>query len=810
MLALLTGACATNVRVDPEGYLCDPGDQCPVGYACVQGVCTKAVDPCAMVTCQPRAPECTSGMSVRSYGVHCVSGACVTDVVDKTCAAGCRDGTCKDLCTDVMCTTPPTATCVDAATLRSFDTTGTCAPSSGNCTYASTDTSCPNGCEAGHCRAACTTGTCTTPPAATCVGQTARTWASPGTCDTASGQCSYVSMDTACPNGCVKGACVTPLSFTQVGPRVRFAVNAIDLAPQGGAALAVGNQGRVARWNGTEWVELNGPSTSDLNRVQYSSTQLAWISGRNRALWQVRAGGVTPISLSGGGNPNLVALSVRGDTNVLVTDISGGYWKLSGTSWSTGTLPSADGPYTMRAAFIDESNRERVVGLCGPLGNRVSCVAYRNTGSWFVDTDVGSLGFDAVGGSFSVPTTLTSESMAGQADNVLGTHVLTGAINHVAPNPTLEGAGIVGIAADSTATGPRTVYVLTSSANSKLGHLYALEKTSTQVSARALLNVSLGDEALAPTVATGASGGVLVADTNRVANANTIIRHTSSTDEVLDIGEDFVGASLDSQGTMYAASATGALGIRATNANVWQLVRAPSATFTAVEARNGSDVLLTGKDSVTGDGVVFRWSPSAGFTRVLTKPGVSFTALCRVSDSEGWVVGSGGAVVAVSTSGASAVSSSTSKDLRSVDCFGGQAVACGAEGTVLRASNGTWAAVQPAFPDTTSALTQCRIVGAAVWALGDGVFQRFDGTTWTANPPRAGLVGLVIRNDMEAYGTVVTAPASSTSPGSSAVFRFDGTQWLQSLAVTGVLGQGAGSTNRVIFSGSGGLLVDGR
>jgi hypothetical protein len=47
---------------------------------------------------------------------------------------------------------------------------------------------------------------CDSPPPATCIGGTQRTFASAGTCS--GGVCSYTPTDTVCANGCAGGSCI--------------------------------------------------------------------------------------------------------------------------------------------------------------------------------------------------------------------------------------------------------------------------------------------------------------------------------------------------------------------------------------------------------------------------------------------------------------------------------------------------------------------------------------------------------------------------------------------------------------------------
>jgi hypothetical protein len=190
--------------------------------------------------------------------------------------------------------------------------------------------------------------------------------------------------------------------------------------------------------------------------------------------------------------------------------------------------------------------------------------------------------------------------------------------------------------------------------------------------------------------------------------------------------------------------------------------------------------------------------------------GTTFNDVCRVSDSEGWAVGTGGTILSVTSTGAVAMTSGTSEELLSVDCAAGVAVACGANGAVVRYAAGSWSAVTPAFP-LARPLTTCRLAGTTTFVGGDGVFAKLENGAWTQLPAKAGLTNLVARSPGEVYGSVTLTPGTGASPGSSAVVRFDGTGWSSNLVtVTGVLSGGVQLGTRVVFGGTGGVLVEGR
>lgn len=806
-------ACNMNVRFDPEGFRCDPGGICPTGYSCTtDGVCRRAGgDLCVNVACDmPPAAVC-AGAASRSFVGRCepTTGLCSYEPVDVACVAGCEAGRCKDACANVSCTTPPAPSCTDATHLKTYSMAGTCM--NGGCTYPSMETTCPNGCSNGRCTGAnlCMGVTCTTPPMPTCVGNTLRTFSATGTCEPSTGMCTYSPNDMTCPGGCAAGACVGPsLTFTQIGPGVRFAANSVDTAPTlgGNSVLVVGNGGKISRWNGNTWNDVTSPTSNDLNDVSFVTSSLAYVVGRSRTALTVRPASnqVLAVSLSGSGSANLVSVSGRSETNVLIADDSGGWWKLGSGGWNNGTLPGADGPFVMKATYLDETNRDRIVGLCGSGTNARSCVAYRapSATTFLVHKRFDSLGYDAVGGSFDAPTSSTSEALCGQSDNDVVSHTNAGNFSSLTISPIIEGGGTVGVTAQAGTTG-RSVYVLTSSGGtSGAGHLYRLDNVAGSVSSTSVLDTYAGEEKLSANEATG----VVVAEVHRAKNVNNIFRRSILVNEALDVGEDLVGASTDGVGAIVVAGAFGDVFVKRTGNSTWDYRRpTQELSIRALEARNGAGVLLVGKDLNTTDGLIYRLTLATGFSQVAMKANTTFTSVCRVSDSEAWAVGTGGTIYSVTGTGAMPATSPTTENLAAVDCAMGAGVACGANGTVLQLSGGQWSAVTPAFPVTGRSITTCKLGGGnRLFVGGDGFFYRFENGAWVQLPPKASLNQLVVRAANEVYGVTTVA-------GQSDVFRFDGAQWGNSLVrVAGTLNAGVQINSRVVFGGSAGTVVEGR
>ncbi len=811
-LVALTAGCNASVKIDPAGYRCDVGNVCPGGFSCVDGTCQRGgpVDTsCANVVCNaPPASDC-SGTSLQTYVGRCVAGQCTYDAVAMTCASTCSNGACVDACAGVSCVTPPAAACADGTTLSTFAQTGTCA--NGQCAYSKTDTACPNGCNNGQCSGAdlCRSMNvmCTTPPMTTCVGNTRRTFAMTGTCEPGTGACSYAPSDMVCPNGCALGQCLAPsLTFAQVGPRIRFPINALDVAPSssGNSALAVGDNGKLARWDGASWTELMSGTTNALNSVAFVTGTIAYVVGERTTALTVRPSNntITAVNLSGGGNLNLIGVSGRSESEVMIASSTGEWWRQRGGNWANGSLPNSSGTLSMVAAYMDESQRERIVGRCGSS----RCTAYRNasggTPLWTIQTQSGTAGFSAVGGAFDIPATNTGSIAMLGADLDLITHDTTqlpgSPYATVSLGSSLGGRSVVGITAQAVPVS-RDVYVLTSSVGSATGHLYRLSRNGS-VSTTDALQTYYGEEHLSPNDA----NGVLVAEVRRTSGVNNVFRRSVITNEALDVGEDFVGASADALGNLVFVSKYGDVVIRRTGSATFEFRRPPNYDWaiTGADARNGTGVLIVGEDVTTNEGLITRFG-ATGFTDLTNAAGESFNAVCRVSDTEAWAVGDRGSIFRINGTTATKQTSPTTNDLLAVDCSAGVAVACGKGGTVLRFANSTWSSIGAGLGATGDVRT-CKLSAQGGLAGGDGFFASFQNGTWTPLAGQMGLRSLVVRGPLEVYGTFVSGSTTTVS-------RFDGSAWGPSLlSVTGVLGGGVQVGSRVVWGGSLGAIVEGR
>ena len=173
-------------------------------------------------------------MDCADTGQTCDAGACVGEV---------------NLCGGVTCDAPADPTC-DGTVIKSQEAAGTCAPATGECSYAdAADVDCADTgqtCDAGACVGdidLCIGVTCDAPPAATCDGDVVKSFtADAGTCDAATGECSYTAADdvdcTDTSKICLDGACVdptpTPTYTDDVKPILEAACNSCHTAGSSG------------------------------------------------------------------------------------------------------------------------------------------------------------------------------------------------------------------------------------------------------------------------------------------------------------------------------------------------------------------------------------------------------------------------------------------------------------------------------------------------------------------------------------------------------------------------------------------------
>jgi hypothetical protein len=756
--ALAAAACNMDVRVDPAGHRCNELDACPPGYECVSFSC-RAVG--------GLGGGVTGGGFITMGGGDAVGGGGAGGGVGGGVGGG-----------------------------------GVLAG---------------GGAGGGD---ACANVTCTTVPAATCMGSVARTFTGTGRCEPATGQCVFPSFDLECaPGACVAGVC--PLTVTQVGPRVRFPIRALDLAPgsTGSVAVAVGANSQVASWNGTRWTTVTPPTPAvTLRAVNFVSPTVAWIVGESRTAWrfdrttQSFLSTPTP-SLSG--SARFVAVDGPSESAVLVADDVGNFAKWNGSAWTSGALPTTtNGGFQMNGVWVDETGRERIAGSClNGSGLRRSCVAYRNPGTnnmWFIDTALNETRSCAsVGPWVEIPDAGAQDALCGFADNESVRHVSTGTF---LTNPNLvlgTGAGIVGITGAPPSASTRPVWVLTASILGT-GRLYRLTGTGASPMPVPQLDTFFGDEALSPSE----SAGVLVAEVDPLRGVNNVFyRRTAPVErtEALDLGLDFTGVTTFG-GELTLVSSRGDLAIKRDGGEVFEFRRPPTTPQYNLEDADGrhgsSSILAVGRDGAN-QGLIARLSfPS--YTRIASVPGTQFKAVCRASENEAFAVGTGGALFSIPMSGTPTRDGAvtTVADLLSVDCpVPGEGVACGANSTVLvRTAGGAWT-VAPPFPIAGKELKSCKVLGGTVYAAGDGAFGRLSrgASQWVMLPGQPGLDHLVVRAPNDVFATSVSNSMNFD------VVRYDGTAWTTVLPrISGVPGGGVQVGARVVWGGSAGALVEGR
>lgn len=203
-MVVITVGCL-DLSEDGKVFACESSDECDAGGGGGAGGGTGG----GIVECSCQLPEatCQGNTRISAAASRCLADAgCDFQLIETACPAGCAAGACVgEPCLGMVCSQPPKAKCESATALRVFTTPGAC--QAGGCLYASAQVSCD--CENDHCKSnPCIGVTCAQPPSATCLGASLRTWQSPGTCDAATGRCAYATADTACGiGGCNAGQC---------------------------------------------------------------------------------------------------------------------------------------------------------------------------------------------------------------------------------------------------------------------------------------------------------------------------------------------------------------------------------------------------------------------------------------------------------------------------------------------------------------------------------------------------------------------------------------------------------------------------
>ncbi len=796
-LALL-GALACSVpRFDAEGLRCDDDNPCGEGYLCTQGQCHSCtgaacnpgpVDLCERVVCDaPPVQRCQDASTLRTFATGACdseSGACRYPSTDLPCAFGCQGTVCRgDPCAGVSCTTPPAPLCLDPKTVRSYAQSGTCTAAQSQCVYEPTDAPCPSGCSEGRCKKEdlCAGKVCEMSPPAACVPGAVRTFTKPGTCDPGTGQCTYAQTDVPCALPCQNGVCMTPAAFSQVGPRLRSRIAAVDQAPgsAGAHVLVVGPGGYAAKWNGGTWSVLSTGTTQDLRAVWLSSATSGYVAGNGGTLLRYDGAALTPVNV-GGLNPNANYVSVHGAQSYVLAAAEGGQiLRFDGATWSAPTFVAAG--LKLTGAYVSPTGEGRVVGASEnpprPTVGYASGPATQFLG--VPDAPLpGGAGFLSVGPSDKGNPT------AGLG--LVGTVRLHHGVDGFSPGYTaLKGGGVVGIAPGGTAT---RLYALTAAGPGAPGALFDLSSAGP----RQLLTLSGSQQALSR----NESGGVVVAD-SKLSSAS-IYRRSVVTDEVLEVAEHWVAASAHPSGSgVVLLSADGAVALRPDVGPGRFTWVGANATFTDVAA--GSAFSLV----VGAGGSLYRWAGGNAPTQVTSGTLQGLRSLCRVSDAELYVVGDSGTALKTDGTTVTGMTTGTARNLRAVACLGpGSALAVGEGGTVLRLSGTTWAPLMPAFPDPGAALNglSVRTGGGTLDVTAGNRLWRLSGNQWTQSPPAPSPVSAPLLRDL----------GDTYALGGKDVLRFDGVGWSKVFTAPYLLAGSVRAGGRLLFVGSEGVLVEGK
>jgi len=802
--SLSFASCTCGLAVDPEGHQCDVGNVCPAGYVCIQNACRsidggKAGGSGSAGSGGTAGGDGTAGGTSGEGGGSGVAGGAGTS--GGTANAG-GSGTAggSSLCDGVTCTMPPAPVCMGSS-LRTFS--GSCNPGTGACVYAPTDTPCANGCMNGMCLGdPCAGVMCVTPPPPACNGNNVVTFAPPGTCN--NGACRWVEATLSCANGCANGACVPPsAAFTQVLPRVRHAITAVDQEPNSGGddVVVVGPQGNASRWNGTQWAAMpQGAMAGNLKSVWFSAANTGYVVAET-GLYRFSNAGIQRVNLPmTGGAGSLVDVHGISDTNWAAVDDVGVIYRRE-TDGGITVSAGNDGvnrdkpPYRMRGVYMEAAPlanygaRLRYYGACGSSTALGGCIVYQSAanGTYYDDRDLSTSNIRAVASNLDT----NGDAWAGLDIARLRRHTINGAFDSVQVPGGLDGGAVVAMTSTTGSAVTRATFVLTQPVMpTRLGNLYRITGTASAPQVDPLMNVFYGYQAMSKTE----SSGVIVVDMNTSTGTSTIVRRGAIVNEALDLGaEDWVGGDATPTGSVLL-NAYGDVALRNNASSTFVLRRFPYNLSATDIAAGSTYAVLTAKD-----GTAWRLPyGSSTYTELMfpVKP-ASLESVCHASDLEWYLVGSAGALFAYDGSTVRSPAVTTTASFTAVDCAGpGSVVACG-PGAVYRLAAGTWTAIPgaPAGP-----ITSCRLVAGAIYVAGNGVFARYANNAWVTLPSRPSLSGLVVRSVNEAY-----------AGSGNAVVRFDGSAWqVVPVTVSQALLTGFLMGPRVVLAGTGGVVMEGQ
>jgi hypothetical protein len=754
---LALSGCNCGLVPEIEGAPCDTGNVCPSGYLCVAGFC------------------------------HMTGGS-----------GGGAGGGGADLCQGVSCDMPPPQKCVSTTVLRTYS--GACNPSSGTCNYSPTDTTCMAGCANGFCTGDMCAGVmCNTPPTSKCEGNSLVVYATSGTC--AGGMCSYTpSMKDCGAGGCANGACVSAgETFSQVLPRVRHPINAIDQAPgsMGANVVVVGPAGALSAWNGTAWTTAPAAgSAGDYNAIWFPNANTAYIA-TSRGLSKWNSGAVSTVnnfpSLTGTGTP----IDVHGsaENNFVVAADDATVYRFANGAWTTTTQSSFGGPYAMNGVFVDESGHIGVYGAC----NGSQCILYSTNGTSYTAHTDSSGTFSALGPALDVPVSGHTYLWAGLTNETIrrfdsGAIVIDFDSNDVPDSSQLAGDGPVLQISGALGATSRAVWVLTGSGTQSFGSLYRVAGAANAPTATALSNVFYDTQTMTKTD----SAGVVFVDTRTATGGATIIRRSATVEEALDLGAETWAAVAPAGTGFVLLNAFGDVAA-SLGATTFQLHRTTdSLTATGIAAGSTFAIFV----GFSTNGSVARKVPlTQGSTYVdltVPNPPSQLNAICRVSDTEWYIAGNDGSIYKSDGSTLTEMSTPTVEHLQAIDCGGtsGVAIACGDNGAVLKLTNGNWSAVTGA-PQAN--FTSCRLTGSTVYVAADGTFAKYTNNSWSPLPSLPSLTALVAVSANEVYGV-----------NNTQVQRFNGSTWSSSATAPQTLVGGGLVGTHVMFAGKAGVVMEGQ
>jgi hypothetical protein len=489
---------------------------------------------------------------------------------------------------------------------------------------------------------------------------------------------------------------------------------------------------------------------------------------------------------------NLVDVHEGGQL-LFVVDDAGAWWfySLATTGWASGNFPAVDGPYSIEQLYVDSFGNARVAGVGTGRGAGFVGYYHAQSQSWFEDFDEGVGGskepFVSVGPSYTADSSNPTVFLGRNATSNVRRHAEKMPYFSDADIPLPSSEPVTGITGNIGASLTPSLYFITFSGLFRSTLVVGVSNVET------LLDFTLrGSTKVA--MSKNDVGGVLVAEV--APFGNNVFRRGPTVNEALDLAVDYQTITTYGSGLPLPLLVTQDNDVAYGLANKATYGVAKGPFFRVADAAG----TVTGAIIVGAAGTVQRFTVSTGAFTNVSGAAAQLNAICRASDSDMFIVGNGGAIYRYTGGNTlTTLASGTNQDLRAVDCSGGEVLACGNNGTVLRFTSGMWRSIGTGL---TGNFESCRFgPNGALYAAGNGTFSKFENNAWTSLNGDSGTQKLIVVGPTEVY---------AIANGGKEVKRFDGQNWNVLLTTQTVLRGGSQVGAKVVFVGDSGWVVEGQ